>query len=70
MLVNASLPSTINSTLVTVRLSEAEAETITTPETVVPLVGWVMETEGRVLSDPLLTFTETELDVPTFPAAS
>src|SRR5207245_8954855 len=43
-------PSSRNSTLVTPMLSDAEAETVTFPETVAPLAGLVTGVVGAVVS--------------------
>ena len=47
-----TVPSTRKSTLVTAMLSEAEATTLTVPETVEPEVGDVTEVVGEVVSEP------------------
>src|SRR5215471_4536890 len=44
------MPSTRNCTPTTATLSEAVAETVTAPETVLPEVGAVIETLGGVVS--------------------
>jgi hypothetical protein len=51
-------------------LSEASAVTLVSPETVAPLDGDVMLTDGGVTSEELATVTWTELDSVLFPAAS
>ena len=50
----ASVPSTLNSTRVTPTLSEARAAMFTRPETTEPFAGEVIETDGGVVSDPVV----------------
>jgi hypothetical protein len=65
-----STPSSVNCTLVTPTLSEADADTVTVPLTVAPELGALRLTLGSVLSALLLTVTVRDPDVVTLPAAS
>jgi hypothetical protein len=65
----AFTPSTLNCTPMTRTLSDALAVIVTVAETVDPLAGAVIDTDGRVLS-ALLTVTLTEAEVVLWPAAS
>jgi hypothetical protein len=51
-------------------LSEATAASTTGPETMEPVAGAVMRTEGAVTSAALLTTTDTPDDVTEFPTMS
>ena len=67
------VPSTMNWTLWTATLSEAEAETVTVPDAVEPALGDVIETVGGVVSGgppTLFTFTVTGEEVVVFPEVS
>ena len=63
------MPSTLNSTRVTPTLSEAVAAMATEPETVAPVAGEVIETDGFVVSAGVGTVTPT-LETAELPAAS
>ena len=65
----SATPSSRNCTPTTPTLSDAVAETVTVPETVLPAAGAVTDTVGAVVS-PFCTVTDTAADVVWLPAAS